>query len=152
MRSAAMNEIRSRGHYAGSGWTALFSAWFFALSSSLGAIFIGEVMGQTPCELCWFQRAFMFPLAIMLGIAAYRSDRDVLPYAFALALAGWVIALYHLLLYLGVVPDEIQQCGSGPSCSNGEMTLFGAVPIPLLSLVAFSAILFFLNLYRRSRS
>lgn len=147
-----MSEIKSSGHHAGGGWTAFYAAWLVALSSSLGAIFIGEVMGQTPCQLCWFQRVFMFPLAIMLGIAAYRSDRAVLPYAFALTLSGWAIALYHLLLYFGAVPDGIQQCGSGPSCSDSKMTLFGAIPIPLLSLAAFSAILFFLTLYRRSRS
>lgn len=134
-------------------WAAMFVAWLVALASSLGAVFIGEIMGQAPCELCWFQRAFMFPLAIMLGIAAYRSDRTVLPYAFALALAGWVIALYHFSLYLGVVPEAIQPCGSGPSCSDGQMTLFGSLPIPLLSLGAFTAVLLFLILFhRRSRS
>ena len=34
-------------------WSALFAAWLVALAASLGAIFIGEVMGQAPCVLCW---------------------------------------------------------------------------------------------------
>ena len=40
----------------------------------MGALFLGEVMGRTPCNLCWFQRIFMFPLALVLGIACYRAD------------------------------------------------------------------------------
>lgn len=142
-------ELQGQYTYA---WVGLFAAWIVALTASLVALFIGEIMGQYPCELCWFQRIFMFPLAIMLGIAAFRSDRGVIPYGLTLAGAGWVVSAYHVLLYFGIAPDKIRPCGSGPSCSDGEMTLFGAIPIPLLSLAAFSAILFFLTLYRRSRS
>lgn len=134
-------------------WAALFAAWTIALAASLGALFIGEIMGQYPCELCWFQRVFMFPLAIILGIAAFRSDRGVTPYALTLAGAGWVVSFYHALLYFGFAPEKIQPCGSGPSCSDSAMTLFGSVPIPLLSLSAFTAITFFLALvFRRTRS
>ena len=39
-------------------WAFVFSAWLIALAASLSALFIGEVMGQTPCNLCWHQRAF----------------------------------------------------------------------------------------------
>lgn len=141
-----------QGQYANA-WAALFAAWIVALTASLGALFIGEVMGQLPCELCWFQRIFMFPLAIILGIAAFRSDRGVTPYAMTLAAAGWVVSFYHILLYFGLAPENIQPCGSGPSCSDDAMTLFDSIPIPLLSLSAFSAILFFLaTLFRRTRS
>ena len=42
-------------------------------------------MGQAPCDLCWFQRAFMFPLAIILGTlgggilaSIWASRRDAL--------------------------------------------------------------------------
>ena len=48
------------------GETALGLAWVIALAASLAVLFIGEVLGQTPCLLCWFQRAFMFPLAIVV--------------------------------------------------------------------------------------
>jgi len=55
----------------------LLAAWIVALLSTLGALFIGEVMGQAPCNLCWFQRSFMFPLAVMLAVACYISDTGV---------------------------------------------------------------------------
>jgi len=65
-------------------WRPLGAAWTIALLSSLAVLFVGEVMGQAPCDLCWFQRAFMFPLAIILGIASPRSSRTAPSF-----LTGW---------------------------------------------------------------
>jgi disulfide bond formation protein DsbB len=131
-------------------WRPLGAAWTIALLSSLAVLFVGEVMGQAPCDLCWFQRAFMFPLAIILGIAAFKSDRAVIPYGLALAAGGSLVALYHSLLYAGVIP--VVPCTGGPSCS-GESMAIGGVPLPLLSLTAFAIILILLlNFQRRLKS
>ena len=121
-------------------WLYLFAAWAIALISTLGALFIGEVMGQTPCLLCWYQRAFMFPLAIVLGVACYAADGAVWRYVLPLAVIGFLIAAYHNLLFWGLIPQEIQPCGAGPSCSSAELNLIGVIPIPLLSLLAFAAL------------
>ena len=58
-----------------SGEMALAAAWVAALASSLSVLFIGEVLGQAPCILCWYQRTFMFPLAIVLGLGLWWQDR-----------------------------------------------------------------------------
>jgi len=42
-----------------------------ALTASLAVRFVGEVLGQMPCLLCWYQRAFMFPLTIVLGLGLW---------------------------------------------------------------------------------
>ncbi len=118
----------------------LVAAWIVSLVATLGALFVGEVMGQAPCELCWYQRIFMFPLAIMLGIAVYVSDFRVPLYALPLAALGGLIALYHSLLYLGIIAQPIVPCGAGPSCSSADMVVFGGIPLPLLSLGAFAAL------------
>lgn len=127
-----------------SGELALFVAWAVALIATLSALFIGEVLGQTPCVLCWYQRAFMFPLAVMLGIAAWRVDFGIRIYAVPLAAIGAGIALWHLGLFIGFIPEAIQPCtADGPSCTD-EKQLFLGMPIPLLSLAAFAAIIFLL--------
>ena len=64
-------------------------AFFVALFATLGALFIGEVMGQMPCVLCWYQRVAMFPLAFILGVAAYRNDTSAIVYALPLSLVGF---------------------------------------------------------------
>jgi disulfide bond formation protein DsbB len=89
-------------------WSLLFAAFVVALVASAAVLFVGEVMGQTPCNLCWFQRAFMFPLAVILGVAALRSDMSVWLSAIALAIIGWLIAGFHVLVYAGIIPEAIQ--------------------------------------------
>jgi disulfide bond formation protein DsbB len=127
----------------------LLAAWIVALLSTLGALFIGEVMGQAPCNLCWFQRSFMFPLAVMLAVACYISDTGVWRYALPVAALGGLVAFYHSLLYAGVIPAGLEPCGDGPSCSSANMLVFGRVPIPFLSFGAFAAITVLLVVIRR---
>ena len=123
-----------------SGETALGLAWIIALISSLAVLFIGEVLGQTPCILCWFQRAFMFPLAIVLGLGLWWQDSRVGRYGVALALGGAAVAMYHIGLYVGLIPEAIQPCkATGPSCTDDNQVVFG-IPIPLMALVAFTMI------------
>jgi hypothetical protein len=59
---------------SGTGWIWLSAVWAVALVSTFAALFIGEVMGMTPCQLCWYQRILMFPLAAILGMAAVPSS------------------------------------------------------------------------------
>ncbi|TCM46134.1 disulfide bond formation protein DsbB [Rhizobium sp. PP-F2F-G48] len=132
-----------------SAWLPTFGAWVIALASTLGALFIGEVMGQAPCDLCWYQRAFMFPLAVVLAVAALRSDESAWRYAMPLAAIGWLIAASHNLLYFKLIPTAIKPCSQGPWCSGDGMLLFGSLPIPLLSLAAFTAIILLLFIVRR---
>lgn len=129
-------------------WLFLFAAWLVAVAASLGALFIGEVLGQTPCNLCWHQRAFMFPLAIILTIASYREDVDVWRYTAPLASIGGLIAAFHSLLYAGLIPQAIEPCGLVPTCKSADMTIGGLIPLPYLSFLAFLGIMVFLILSR----
>lgn len=116
-------------------------AFIVALCATLGALFIGEVMGQMPCTLCWYQRIAMFPLVPLLALALWRGDAAGALYAAPLVLAGLAVALWHTGLYAGFLPETIAPCAeTGPSCSDrAGMSIFG-LPIPYLSLAAFAAI------------
>jgi disulfide bond formation protein DsbB len=109
--------------------TPLFLAWLVALAATAGALFLGEVMGKTPCVLCWYQRIAMFPLVLVLGVG-----------------------LYHCLVFWGVISEALSPCRQGVSCADADVQVAGFVPIPLLSLMAFSAILALLFWNRRSRT
>ncbi|WP_236199556.1 disulfide bond formation protein B [Pseudomonas pseudonitroreducens] len=131
-------------------WYLLLFAWLVALVSTLAALFIGEVLGQQPCVLCWYQRIFMFPLAILLAIACFGSDFQVWRYALPLSVIGGLFALGHSLLYAGIIPQPIQPCSAtGPSCTDANMTLFGMIPLPFLALLAFILISATLLIVRR---
>jgi disulfide bond formation protein DsbB len=152
--SGAGRERAPRAADSQAAWFLLFAAWAIALASTLGALFIGEVMGKTPCLLCWYQRAFMFPLAVILAVACYNGDAAAWRYGLPVAGIGLAVAAYHNLLFFGVIPEEIQPCTrTGPSCASADLNLVGIVPIPLLSLGAFAALtVLFLIIRRRMRN
>ena len=133
-------------------WTWLLMAWLVATAATSGALFLGEVMGMTPCVLCWYQRIFMFPLAIILGIACFTDDRRGAVYGLALALSGVAMAGYHTLLVAGLIPKAWVPCSAGVSCADQKLEILNGVQIPWLSLAAFMALAFLLIVYLRKSS
>ena len=121
-------------------WTLVFSAWLIAAMSALGALFLGEVMGLTPCVLCWYQRIFMFPLVFVLAVGLFPFDPRVTRYGLPLAIGGWLIAAWHVLLTAGIIPESATPCTQGVPCGLIQVEWFGFVTIPLLSLAAFTVI------------
>ncbi|QLI81055.1 disulfide bond formation protein B [Chitinibacter fontanus] len=121
-------------------WCLIFIAWLIAACGTLGALFFGEVMGIAPCTLCWYQRIFMFPLAIFLPLALFPLDTKVIRYALPLAMLGLGFAIYHWLLQLGIIPATTSPCSQGSSCSEVSAQWFGFLTIPLMSVFAFALI------------
>ncbi|HSQ04545.1 MAG TPA: disulfide bond formation protein B [Burkholderiales bacterium] len=122
------------------GWTLVFVCWLVAASSTLAALFFSEVMNLPPCVLCWYQRIFIFPLVLLLPVGLFPFDPKIVRYALPLPLVGWPIALFHVLLTYGLIPESIKPCTQGVPCAQNQIEWFGFVSIPLLSLGAFSVI------------
>lgn len=134
------------------GWLPLFGAWLLATVATLGSLFFSQVMDLPPCSLCWIQRIFMFPLPILLLVGLLPHDPRAWRYGMPLAALGAAVALWHTLLYEGVLPESAAPCTQGLSCSQPTFELFGLLSIPLLSLLAFLAVAGLLLLSRnRSR-
>ena len=89
----------------------------------------------------------MYPLVLILLTGLLLPDRRVVWYGLPVALFGWMTAFYHLLMYVGIVPESLQPCGSGPSCVQDDLGLFGFVNIPMLSLLSFSVVIGLLLLF-----
>ncbi len=121
-------------------WLLLFAAWGVAAVATAGSLFFSSVMGFTPCVLCWYQRICLFPLVVILARGLFPLDPGVVRYAFPVAALGWLIAAYHNLVYLGVVPEGLQPCARGVSCSEELVEWYGFLSIPLLSLLGFTII------------
>ncbi len=132
-----MTDIESE---SGSSWTVVFVCWLLVTGATLGSLFFSEVMELPPCSLCWVQRVFMFPLALILLIGLFPFDGSVVRYALPMALCGALVALYHMLLQLGIIPESAAPCRQGVPCSDVSFALFGFVSIPMLSLLIFSVV------------
>lgn len=130
------------------GWILIFVAWAVSALSTVGSLFFSEVMMLPPCILCWYQRICMYPLSILLFIGLLKLDGSVFRFSFPLTLVGWVIAVYHNLLYYKILPESASPCVKGISCTTVQLEWLGFITIPLLSLIGFTTILILLTLFR----
>lgn len=121
---------------------SLYFAWVVSLTGAILSLYFGEVQQIPPCPLCWYQRIALFPLAVILGIASYRSDLSIRLYALPLSIVGFLIALYQALSIHFPVMQSWLACGK--ECAE-EVFLFGSfVTFPDLSAIGFALICFFL--------
>lgn len=116
----------------------LYLAFFQAFISTLVSLYFSEILHFPPCVLCWYQRIAMYPLVIIFGVAILKKDKLVNFYAWPLIAAGWLIAVFHNLLYYNILPEAAAPCLAGVSCTTKFIEWFGFITIPFLSLMAFT--------------
>lgn len=124
------------------------AAWVTVLLATVGSLFFSEVMELPPCVLCWYQRIAMYPLVVIIAAGIVMRDARMKFYALPLALVGLGIAVYHNLLYYGVIPESITPCTQGISCTSRQIEWLGFITIPLLSLAAFAFVSLLLFFYK----
>jgi disulfide bond formation protein DsbB len=118
----------------------LYWAWFVALIGFCFSVFYAEILGNPPCPLCWYQRIALFPLVILLGLAAYRKDYAIVSYAMPIVICGGFIAAFHVLQPFVPFLQKNAVCRLGVSCVHGGL---GAI-FPAVSLLGFIMIAAFL--------
>lgn len=121
--------------------STLWLAGIVAITSMLGSLYLSEVAHLTPCMFCWWQRIAMYPLAILLPIAAFRSDSRARLYAGTFAAIGAAIAAWHRFIQAYPQFDSGACSATGPSCSSPLIKMFGFVTIPYMALSGFLLIL-----------
>ena len=113
-------------------------ATMVSIGAVLGSLYFSEIRDFIPCEYCWYQRIAMYPLALILLVAAIRRDKQIIPYALVFSIAGTAISAYHYQLQL--FPSQASSCGLDASCTYRWIEVFGFVTIPLLALTSFAFI------------
>ena len=129
---------------------ALWLAWAVALVATLGSLYYSEVAHFIPCTLCWYQRIAMYPLAIVLGIAAFRRR-------WHLAIRGpgcirWPGDLDLPRLHRVVPQSRRRFCSADVPCSAAYITEFGFVGIPFMAGYGFAIIIVLLLMARYHRA
>ena len=116
----------------------LWLVFVVAAAGTAGSLFLSEVAGFIPCELCWYQRICLYPLSILALLAALASDYRMSRYLLPLPIVGAGLAIYQLLIENGVV-GQTQAClVSAPGgCATKWIDEFGYVTIPTLALTSF---------------
>jgi disulfide bond formation protein DsbB len=115
---------------------AVQMAWIIAVLATFGSLFLQYEENLQPCDFCWFQRICMYPLSLLLGIAAFRGEIGTAKrYLLGLSGVGSVLAIYHY--QLEHVPHEASVCGGAVPCNVAVINIFGFISVPFLSMAAF---------------
>lgn len=120
---------------------ALTMAAVVALVCTLGSLYLSEVDPKfLPCRLCWFQRTAMYPLVVVLGVAAIRKDYGARLTGAILAGLGACVSVWHLLVEQ--YPNlESSSCDPNNPCSFKWVDQWGYLTIPGMALSGFALIL-----------
>ncbi len=136
-RSAAGSDtwerVRAGFRSQGLALTALVAA-----AATAGSLYLSEGGHLVPCRLCWYQRTMMYPLAVLLIIAAVRKDWAIRPYAITLALMGATISTWHVLVEWNPNLEGTLSCDPNNACSALPLPrYFHYLSIPTMAGTAF---------------
>lgn len=126
-------------------------AFAIAAVATGGSLWLSGGAGFTPCTLCWYQRIAMYPLSLILLIAAWRRDVGARIYVIPVAAIGALVSCYHILVER-FPTIETGSCDPDNPCSLKWVEHFGFVTIPTMALAAFLAIITVLALSPTPRS
>ena len=110
-----------------------------AAIATVASLYYSEVAQFIPCEMCWFQRIFMYPQVVILFVAALRRDASAWRYAVPLSVIGLLFSLYHYQLEL--FPDQPSMCSTTIPCSVRFVEVYGFVSIAFMAGAGFISIL-----------
>jgi disulfide bond formation protein DsbB len=107
-----------------------------AATAMAGSLYFSEVGHLTPCLFCWYQRCLMYPLAIILVVAAVRRDDKVRPYVLTLSGLGALVSGYHYALEWFDSLDT-GACSVSVPCTFVYFRQFGFMSLPFMALAGF---------------
>ncbi|HVN50549.1 MAG TPA: disulfide bond formation protein B, partial [Acidimicrobiales bacterium] len=117
------------------GGMALWLGWLVAAVTMSGSLYLSIGPPQfVPCELCWYQRICLYPMAVIMLVAALRRDRRVWTYVVPILVVGAGIAIYHTQLQ--AYPKQGSFCPTVTPCTTRYVWEFGFVSLPFMSLAA----------------
>lgn len=114
----------------------LFAQFVISVASIFGSLFFSEIMKFPPCDLCWYQRIFIYPVALIILTGMYLKSKETIKFVTPFITFGLLAAIYHNLVYYKII-QVIVPCAESAPCTAQQLNYLGFITIPLLSLVAF---------------
>jgi disulfide bond formation protein DsbB len=119
-----------------------YGVWAISWASIFISLYYSEIEKLAPCDLCWWQRIIMYPLAILTTVAVLKKEfKQISYYVLPFGVIGCIVSFYHSLLQWGIITKDVISCSasSGVSCSDPEYIL-GLITIPFGAFLAFLGI------------
>lgn len=120
---------------------SLLLSFLVSIAGVIGSLIYSEFFHYQPCVLCWVQRIFLYPQAVIFFLAVWIKDYKVWFYSIPLSVLGGIIALYHAYTQIGGV--SLTPCTSvGGACSKVFVLEYGFITIPSMAAIAFLTLIF----------
>jgi len=108
------------------------------MSAVVGSLVYSNIVGFPPCDLCWYQRIFIYPQAIIVFMAMIRKDKTIIDYLVPLSVLGAIVALYQSFIQWGFSLGSIAPCTSfGGECAKVYVNAYSYITIPFMSFTVF---------------
>ena len=131
----------------------IFIAGILALGAMVGSLIYSDFFKLPPCYFCWWQRIFMYPQVIILGVSAWYRDAKIWLSGFILSLIGACFSLYHILLQSNIIGARNSPCAADAvSCTRIDVLTFNWITIPIMCLTIFIGIMTFLWISHQKNS
>lgn len=109
-----------------------------AVTATAGSLYLSEGAHYTPCRLCWVQRGFMYPAAVLLLLAMITRHAALRLVAGVMAVVGLAVSIFHRYEQaFGGVGDF---CEADNPCSLRWVNEFGFLTIPTMAGIGFLTI------------
>lgn len=118
----------------------LLAQFIISLASIFGSLFFSEIMKFPPCNLCWYQRIFIYPIALIVLSGLFLGSKDTNKFVTPFIALGLIFSAYHNLVYYKII-QVIVPCTESAPCTAQQLNYLGFITIPLLSLSAFVALI-----------
>ena len=127
--------------------------WFIAAIAAVACISIAgsliyQLVYETPvCELCWWQRIFLYPVSVITLVALWYKSRETHVTVAILSAFGLWYASYHYYYHFQafVLGNKLTlPCSYGgllPACTDSPILVFGFATIPFLGIMVFGGML-----------
>ncbi len=127
--------------------------WYLAVLAAISVVsIIGsltyQLVYETPvCELCWWQRIFLYPVSVITLVALWFRTREAHVTVGVLSLFGLWYASYHYYYHFQgfVLGNKLSlPCSYGglmPACTDSPILVFGFATIPFMGIMVFGSMI-----------
>lgn len=122
---------------------ALYLVSLLGFAAIFGSLIYSEFLKFDPCKLCWVQRIFLYPTAIIGLVAVWLRDTKALWYTLTLSILGGFVSLYHYIIQMAPVSNSLP-CATDSAaggCGGIYVLEMGYITIPMMTLTLFMYII-----------
>lgn len=145
---ASFLSARARAHLERHSYQRYLGTLAVVSGLSVIGTLIFQLAYLTPvCELCWWQRIFLYPIPVIAAVALWFRTKEAHITIGILAALGLWYASYHYYYHFQrfVLDNELAlPCSYGglmPACTDSPILIFGFATIPFLGIMIFGSML-----------